>query len=85
MSTRGTSNSDYEAYRATHLTDDHVTLSQASPKGKAGLKGAAHALSVGLSCYAPPPCFTIDQGATLTMAGAPVPLREVRPRGGTCS
>jgi hypothetical protein len=33
MTTRGTSNGDYEAYRATHLTD-HVTLSRRSPRGQ---------------------------------------------------
>ena len=53
MTTRGTSNSDYDAYRAIHLTD-RVTLSQASPRGKAGLKRAARVLSLGLSCYAHP-------------------------------
>jgi hypothetical protein len=61
---------------------DYVTLSQVSRRGRGEPDVAGRVLSPGLSRYAHPWCFTIDQGTTFTMAGAPIPLREVRPRAG---
>jgi hypothetical protein len=80
--TRGPSNGDYEAYRATHLTD-HATLSRRSPRDKAEPDGAARVV----------PCHvTLIHGALRLTRVPPLPwpvplsrFEKCAPRSGTSS